>query len=313
MNRRCRRKVTKNVESKQSKDSAESIAVQASVSNNKDRSTKVTKQAQSYCFTLNNYTQTDISDIILYCKKNDYKYCFQEEVGECGTPHLQGVIKSLKGRITFTNLQSTIPRGRLSSTRSVQKSLAYCSKLETREGKVYNNFPNLVIKEKPIDHFDVKKASKWQLDIIEEVKKEPDNRTIYWYWSNEGKVGKSILARHLVIKYNAICIGGKKEDIYYAFSSCENKPKICIIDVPRNTGNKISYTAIEKLKDGMFFSPKYESAMCVFNPPHIIIFANAPPERSSLSEDRLIITQLDNLIEEEENGRESVPLLVEFA
>jgi len=67
---------------------------------------------------------------------------------------------------------------------------------------------------------------------------------------------------------------------------------IIIFDVPRTNSNHVSYQAIEQIKNGKFFSPKYESGMCRFNKPHIVIFANEPPNTSMLSEDRWIIREL---------------------
>ncbi len=45
---------------------------------------------KNYCFTLNNYTESDLEDVIKF--RNDYcQYIsYSREVGESGTPHLQG-------------------------------------------------------------------------------------------------------------------------------------------------------------------------------------------------------------------------------
>lgn len=65
-----------------------------------------------------------------------------------------------------------------------------------------------------------------------------------------------------------------------------NPLELVVIDIPRCNENKVSYQAIEDLKNGMLFSTKYESAMCVFDAPHVLVFANFPPERAKLSADR---------------------------
>jgi hypothetical protein len=53
---------------------------------------------------------------------------------------------------------------------------------------------------------------------------------------------------------------------------------LVICDVPRAAGNFVNYGALEQVKNGLFFSSKYESEMAVFNPPHVICFANSKPK-----------------------------------
>ena len=49
---------------------------------------------------------------------------------------------------------------------------------------------------------------------------------------------------------------------------------------------------MEAIKNGCFFSGKYESGMVRFNSPHILVFANEPPERTKLSQDRWCVFAL---------------------
>jgi len=65
-----------------------------------------------------------------------------------------------------------------------------------------------------------------------------------------------------------------------------------IFDVPRDNGNKISYKSVESIKNGMIYSPKYESKYKLFNSPHIIIFANEPPQLEKLSIDRWVVKEI---------------------
>lgn len=60
---------------------------------------KITKQispARAWCFTLNNWTEEEYSSIVqrLLTNTNKYLFCVGKEVGESGTPHLQGVVMS---------------------------------------------------------------------------------------------------------------------------------------------------------------------------------------------------------------------------
>lgn len=91
---------------------------------------------------------------------------------------------------------------------------------------------------------------------------------------------------------NAIYVQGKASDIKAAIVAMAVKPTIVIFGLPRSMEDYVSYEAIESVKDGIFFSGKYESGMCLFKPPHILIFANFMPDESKLSSDRWRITRL---------------------
>jgi len=69
-------------------------------------------------------------------------------------------------------------------------------------------------------------------------------------------------------------------------------PDIMVIDVPRSMLDYVSYPGIEELKNGVCCSSKYESTSLRFNPPHVIVFANAPPDYDKMSMDRWRVTKL---------------------
>lgn len=69
-------------------------------------------------------------------------------------------------------------------------------------------------------------------------------------------------------------------------------PKVCVFHYTRAVENYVSYEALEAIKDGIFFSTKYESGMVVFDSPHVVVFANFPPDRTQLSADRWRITNI---------------------
>lgn len=80
-----------------------------SVKRAKTKATKVIKSAgapiqaprssgsRNYCWTLNNYTEEELFELktlIEWQDTNKVRYiCFGEEIGEEGTPHLQGYIE----------------------------------------------------------------------------------------------------------------------------------------------------------------------------------------------------------------------------
>lgn len=70
--------------------------------------------------------------------------------------------------------------------------------------------------------------------------------------------------------------------------------KILIIDVPRSKAEHLQWSFVEQVKDGQLFSPKYESAMMYFEPPHVLVFMNEEPDMTQLSADRWKIIRVVN-------------------
>lgn len=138
----------------------------------------------------------------------------------------------------------------------------------------------------------------WQLELVEQLKKEPDDRTIHWIWDETGGKGKTQFARWAIVTKtfgDAILVGGKASDVKHAVAILWSKrimPNVIFFNVPRH--GTVSYTALEEVKDATFFSPKYESDMVVLPySPHIVVFANKPPVLEKMSLDKWNIIKLD--------------------
>ena len=121
-------------------------------------------------------------------------------------------------------------------------------------------------------------------------------RHIYWFHESEGGWGKSICAKYMVDQMGALEVSSKASDAFFGIVSWIEKhgeaPPIVILDIPRSCRDYVSYQSIEKIKDGKFFSSKYESSMVRFNSPHVICFANEEPDFEKMSEDRWIVEEL---------------------
>lgn len=82
---------------------------------------------RNWCFTVNNYTECDENNVFAMSLDSEYLVC-GKEVGECGTPHLQGFVafKTLK---SLSQMQEYIPGAHLEIKRGTfQQASDYCKK-----------------------------------------------------------------------------------------------------------------------------------------------------------------------------------------
>lgn len=251
--------------------------------------------------TANNYNDETIK-ILLSTGANCY--AFQEEKGDEGTPHLQGVFSFKNARFWSSMDKKTNGKVYWAPCRNVQAARNYCTKKETRSGKRWEKGYKLGAFT-VTDPLEGKKLYQWQQEVVDLADGMPDERSINWYWSDKGYTGKSAIVKHLCLKHGGTFVGGKFADAFYAINEKVKKkehPHLVIFDLPRSMGNKITYIGMESIKNGCIFNSKYESTQCLFNPPHIMIFANEAPNIFCISKDRWIIKNLDN--EKDVKGKE---------
>lgn len=239
-----------------------------------------------YDFVVNNYTASELSNVCQVCQDICVKFIVAEEVGEQGTPHLQGYLH-LKKKQRYTGLAKLpgFARASFRACRNEQALIDYCRK----DGKyTEGGFP------KPIKI--IQELRPWQKNVEDIFLTEPDDRKINWYWEETGNIGKSALVKYMVVKHGCLfCDGGKKADlINLVFNADMDKCRAIIWDIPRCAEGKISYSTLESIKNGLICNTKYETGVKVFNSPHIFVFANFPPDdESQLSQDRWLITKIE--------------------
>lgn len=74
-----------------------------------------------------------------------------------------------------------------------------------------------------------------------------------------------------------------------------NGQKIVIINLAWSSEQHINYEIMETLKNGSFFSPKYNSRDKHAGIPHLVVFANFYPDKDKMSADRWDIRILHNV------------------
>lgn len=147
---------------------------------------------------------------------------------------------------------------------------------------------------KPLKLID--KLYPWQQSIIDIINKEADDRTVNWYYSEEGSKGKTQLIKLLAVKYKALVIGGRVQDIANGLKNYHEAngeyPELVCMNLARDVKN-LSYKGLEMIKDGLVINTKYECSQHIFNSPHLFVFANMRPKEEKLSKDRWNIVNLD--------------------
>lgn len=262
--------------------------------NNSPSSRKQISPSRHWEFVLNNYQEADILALNKLRSSIVPVIVGQSEVGESGTKHLQVQISFSKKVRPINILKRELGHARCSfrKVRDLHKTRMYCSKDDTYDGHWRLSRGWKRPKELALITYDI--LNDYQKSIADFFQKSCDprfSRDIHWFWEPKGNMGKTILSTFFCDQRDALIIGGKKADCFYGVQKYIINhhgagPEIVIIDVPRETLDYVSYSAIEKVKDGLFFSGKFDSDMVRFNRPHVIIFANEEPRRSAMSEDR---------------------------
>lgn len=244
--------------------------------------------AKNWCFTLNNYTEAELSSISSIVPEICTLAIVAKEVGESGTPHLQGFCAfKIKCRPMSHDFPKRMHWEKCKG--SAAQNEAYCSK----DGDVVlrHGFP------KPI--FVHPCERQWQQDILKAIKQEPDDRVINWIWSREGGTRKTSMCKYLAVKHKAVILGGKAADVRNAICDYAKTngqtPELIVINIPKSFDpTYVSYEAFENIKDMCFYSGKYEGGMVVGNSPHLFIFANfAPNTKKMTTQGRWNIVNID--------------------
>lgn len=253
------------------------------------RNRKMTSRIRSraWFFTLDNGDENMVAQL---CDSfNDIEYVFQLERGSSGMIHFQGVVR-------YPNAVSNWPEvnAHWERCRNWRQAIKYCTKVDTRIKGPWTNIPKLTWRRTILSPLEGKVLYDWQNDIMNIVKNYADDRTVHWYWDPVGCTGKSSLAKHLVMNRKCCLLNGSSKDSFCALTHYTEDDDIDIVvfDLSRSQENRVSYTAIEGVKNGFFFSGKYESKHVIMNSPHVIVFANFAPDVNKLSLDRWNIVNI---------------------
>lgn len=254
-------------------------------------------RSRKYVFTFNNYTENDWTHIT-HCTDSFSEIVMQEETGESGTPHLQGYLKC-KNAKTFEAVKKIISdKIHIEKCKDREAAIEYCSKEDTRTGRQFRHG----VSEAPVVVFEpCRPLNKWQQDLLDELDTPPLKRNIKWIWCSSGGTGKTDIAKYYcsMNRKTSIFVCGAAKDIKCGICKHfekNSKLNVVLFGLTRSVEDFVSYQAIEEVKDGIFFSGKYESGMMIYENPHVVILANFAPDLSKLSADRWDVFQIDEIV-----------------
>lgn len=169
----------------------------------------------------------------------------------------------------------------------------YCNLIPSQQkqfAEFFNKFRDEIFEEEMTDKWDHIELKDWQQRVINSLERQNERR-ILWIYDEIGGQGKTTLAKYLLHKKGAFYMTNcPKKDMAFAY----NRQEYVCVDYSRDTAEHVNYANLEYLKNGVIFSSKYESQVKQFHIPKIVCFSNFLPDKTKLSRDRWIVSQLEN-------------------
>lgn len=289
-------------------------------------------RSKNWCFTLNNYTDDDVTRVSNLSSVTDY-LVFGREVGENGTPHLQGfVCFPLRKRLNqviaaLGQCHCTVARfpikaaeyckkdgdyeefGQMPVTESGKRNDLELFKEDVKQGnidlksirelhsEVYAKYTRFCIEYVNDNNKCGEVANhplrEWQANLNSILNGSVNEREIIFIVDYNGNNGKSWFFRYYEQNHDETCqIILPGKKLDMAMVLQSGK-RSYLFDCPRSKqGEFIQYDFLEEVKNGNVFSGKYESKLKRFAIPHVCVAMNEDPDMSKLSRDRYRIIRL---------------------
>lgn len=202
----------------------------------------------------------------------------------------------------FGEIPADATQGARSDFESFQKAVN--SGLRCKR-KARSDFPELVAKyprwcydilsdQKELSVEEHQDLYDWQKALDSQLSQPPDDRKVIFVVDLEGGQGKTWFAKQYCKKHSdaQFMEPAKKADMAYAL---QDQLRVLFLNVTRTSDSKnheYLYSFVESVKDGMVFSPKYESRMKYYDKVHVVVMMNQEPNMDLLSSDRYDIISL---------------------
>lgn len=258
-------------------------------------------------FTWNNYKIEDVRNFVSWLQGFDIKFALQEEIGEEGTPHIQGYIgwyTKIRARKYFPKQFPKLPKlhwTKLEKFTHIHHA-NYCLKDESRKPGGIQWKRKILVPVVPLSR-KLSELNSWQLKTLELMLANTNRRKIFWVVGPDGNEGKSQFAAWLDDEYECLHVAGNNGDMQFAAKIWAEEHEHCtpdfvILDLPRSCfreGGKValSWRALECISNGRGFASKYESSKWKFGaqPRAILVLANEGPPRAMPGERDTIMSR----------------------
>lgn len=300
-------------------------------------------RSRRFCFTLNNYTQGEVEIIDDFFRLTEHvTYAVVGvEVGESGTPHLQGFFITVDPQRLAAVQRLVSPRCHIEAAVGTSLQAAnYCKKdgqfteygtfpgaqgkrndikdftewVEAQERKpnerdVARSHPGIYLKYhgralELVDHLwesarlvDADAGLRpWQVTLRDNLVVPCDeDRIVNFFVDIDGGAGKSWFVRYMISEYPTrvqFLSVGKRDDLCFAVDPSMD---IFLFDIPRGGMEFFQYNVVEKLKDQLVFSAKYQSrTKIILHKVHVVVFCNEHPSLNAMSQDRYNVVVITN-------------------
>jgi len=288
-------------------------------------------QSKNWCFTLNNYTQADEDRIQGLGAEIQY-VVYGREVGDSGTPHLQGYI-SFGARKRLAQVKAAVgATAHCEIARNPAASIEYCKKdgdfyesgevpggsghrsdldafkEDVKQGNhdlssirelhsdVYAKYPRFCLEyiqdNLPKKAIEVHPLRPWQAEMNVKLNGPPDDRTIRFIVDLTGNNGKTWYAHYYASLHERVQVLQPGKKADMAYA-LDATVRCLFVDAPRSKqGEFLQYDFLEQVKDGYVFSSKYESRVKTLSKCHVVVLMNEEPDMTKLSADRYEIIRL---------------------
>jgi len=245
-----------------------------------------------YCFTINNYTDTDFIQLKMMEKKCQYLLYGKEICPTTGTPHLQGYVQFLSKQ-RFTSVSKMIPRANLRvckgsddhnynyCTKDDEKYYEYGTRLTIKQGarsdlstffeSVKNGATDEELFEQDIAKYSLygRAIDRVRNNIIYKKRREPPTTVVIWGDSETGKT-RSVYDLFDVDDIYEPYYNGNK----YWWDGYSQQQTVLFNEYK----GQMPINELLKLLDRYPYRVEFKGGSCEFNSPNIYFTSNYDPD-----------------------------------
>lgn len=217
------------------------------------------------------------------------KWIIGKEVGENGYKHWQIRYKLKECRTTESQINSWNSYGG-----NVRRAEVDDWKYEAKSGHYICSWESSLAF---IKHGHLKGTQAYVKRVFESSGKaekgEAESRKVIVWVNKTGRSGKTYLVKWMLANHKCVYIPPQMKTALSLIQWAHGYPSDAyIIDLPRNTKNlEELYGAIESIKDGYTYDPRYSNKFRLSKSPRILVLTNNMPPKKLLSDDRWIIIE----------------------